>query len=134
MKTRREFLQISMGTAVLPIAATLCAVSRRNFYKVIYDERFQASISFGRKMHGLGEAVHAMHGDVTNFWFHDLDLQWKERPVPIAGLTAHGALFCLERLAWDRGMRVMVREVQREMGDGEPLIYWTIAPKDPASV
>ena len=101
---------------------------------MIYDERFPKSLTFGWKMQSLGEPTHAIRGDVTNVWFHDLDPQWKQRPVPIAGLTAYGALFCLERLAWDHGMRVVVRETQREKGDGEPLIYWTIAPKAPASV
>src|SRR5690606_29933809 len=32
---------------------------------------------------------------------------WRARPRPIAGLTARAALFCLERLAWDHGMRVV---------------------------
>ncbi len=51
-------------------------------------------------------------------------------PAAIAGLTAHGALFCLERLGWDVGMRVATRarsrratphEVAVLVGDRRPL-------------
>jgi hypothetical protein len=48
--------------------------------------------------------VHAIRGDITDLWFHDLDLRWKQGPAPIAGLTTHGPLFCLERLAWGKGI------------------------------
>ena len=34
-------------------------------------------------------------------------------PLPIAGLTTHGPLFCLERFAWDHGLRVSFRGVHR---------------------
>ena len=53
--------------------------------------------------------VHAMAGDVTPFWYDDLYHRWRQEPVAIAGLTAHGALFCLERLAWEQRMRVVYR-------------------------
>jgi hypothetical protein len=44
-------------------------------------------------------------------------------------LTAHGPLFCLERLAWDHGMRVIAR-VEQSRENGEDLFSWVIAPKD----
>lgn len=117
----------------LAVAGSNLASSERgeqaNFYKVIFDERFPASVAFGAEWKARGEAVHAIRGDITDLWFHDLDHQWKKRPVPIAGLTAHGPLFCLERLAWDHGMRVVSRVEQAATHDGEPLISWVIAPK-----
>ena len=101
---------------------------RIEFYKVIYDRRFPASVAFGDIWKARGAAVHAIRGDITGLWFHDLDLQWKKQPLAIAGLTAHGPLFCLERLAWDQGMRVIAREEQgRE--NGEELFSWVIAPR-----
>jgi hypothetical protein len=100
-------------------------------YKVIVDERFSTSVEFGEEWRARGASVHTIRGDITDLWFHDLDLQWKKRPVPIAGLTAHGPLFCLERLAWDHGMRVVSRVEQRSHdADGQPLISWVISPKD----
>ena len=81
--------------------------------------------------------MHGIRGDITDLWFHDLDPQWKKQPVAIAGLTAHGPLFCLERLAWDHGMRVVSRVEQGSRDqDCEPLIAWVIdlkkAPKERA--
>jgi hypothetical protein len=101
------------------------------YYKVIVDERFPASVAFGVEWKARGAAVHAMRGDITDLWFHDLDHRWKQHgPAAIAGLTAHGPLFCLERLAWDHGMRVVSRVDQGAHDqDGEPLISWVIAPK-----
>ena len=136
MASRREFLQAGMAASVLPlaVAGSDLAPNQRgavtNFYKVIFDERFPASVAFGVEWIARGAAVHAIRGDITDLWFHDLDLQWKKRPAAIAGLTAHGPLFCLERLAWDHGMRVVSRiEQPTRDGDGEPLISWVIAPK-----
>jgi hypothetical protein len=136
MASRREFLQAGMAASVLPlaVAGSDLAPNQRgavtNFYKVIFDERFPASVAFGVEWIARGAAVHAIRGDITDLWFHDLDLQWKKRPAAIAGLTAHGPLFCLERLAWDHGMRVVSRiEQPTRDGNGEPLISWVIAPR-----
>jgi hypothetical protein len=135
MKNRREFLQVGIAASLLPLALPVAAApdaqtSATTFYKVIFDERFPASVAFGEEWKTRGAPVHAIRGDITDLWFHDLDLQWKKQPVPIAGLTAHGPLFCLERLAWDHGMRVISRVEQKAMHDGDPLISWVIAPKD----
>jgi hypothetical protein len=72
--------------------------------------------------------VHGFDGDITNIWYHDLQPRWQKAPAAIAGLTAHGALFCLERLAWDVGMRVVARAEQNFEGH-ETLYSWVIAPR-----
>ncbi len=137
MASRREFLQAGIAASVLPIAIAGSNIARSqrenhaSFYKVVFDERFPASVAFGEEWKARGAQVHAMRGDITDLWFHDLDLRWKQHgPAAIAGLTAHGPLFCLERLAWEHGMRVVSRvEQSAHDGDGEPLISWVIAPK-----
>ncbi|HTW65958.1 MAG TPA: hypothetical protein VME17_15135 [Bryobacteraceae bacterium] len=137
MASRREFLQAGLAASLLPVAASAASSgspapeSPANFYKVIFDERFPASVAFGAEWKARGAAVHAIRGDMTDLWFQDLDPQWKKRPVPIAGLTAHGPLFCLERLAWDHGMRVVER-VEHGAQNGEELFFWVIAPKEDA--
>jgi hypothetical protein len=141
MASRREFLQAGIAAAVLPIAAWArvsapdTTGNPSSFYKVIVDERFPASVEFGMEMSRLGAPIHTIQGDITDLWFHDLDARWKQSPVAIAGLTAHGPLFCLERLAWDHGMRVVLRTVLRTEhasldDNGEPLISWVISPKE----
>jgi hypothetical protein len=121
MASRREFLQASIAALALPISAHAAlspaaaqaeadrTVAVTPLYKVIFDERFPASVAFGAEARNLGLPVHAIRGDITDLWFHDLDARWKESPAAVAGLTAQGALFCLERLAWDHGMRVVFR-------------------------
>jgi hypothetical protein len=136
MASRREFLQAGLAVSLLPVAASAAGSAPQateplvSFYKVIIDQRFPSSVRFGEEWKARGAAVHAIRGDITDLWFHDLDPQWKKQPVPIAGLTAHGPLFCLERLAWDHGMRVTSRVEQAETDDGDPLISWVISPKD----
>jgi hypothetical protein len=119
MASRREFLQVGIAALALPISAHAVlspaaahadsAPPVTPLYKVVFDERFPASVAFGAEARNLGLPTHAIRGDITDLWFHDLDAQWKRKPVAVAGVTAHGPLFCLERLAWDHGMRVVLR-------------------------
>lgn len=135
METRREFLQMTLAAAALPAAAGAIAAASRasslvsapasappapsttrpdgpslDLYKVIYDERFPTSRTFAQQVSRHGVAVHAIKGDITSVWFNDLSVRWKQSPAAIAGLTAPAALFCLERLAWDHGMRCVFHE------------------------
>ncbi len=117
MASRREFLQIGVAALALPISARAglapAILGQANestptpLYKVIFDERFASSRAFAGEVKRLGASVYGIKGDITDLWFNDLDARWKKEPVGIAGLTEHGPLFCLERLAWDHGMRVV---------------------------
>ena len=121
MTNRREFLQIGIAASALPLAAQAARTSEPlgwlgsadaasvPLYKAVYDSRFADSVAFARRVEQRGVAAHAIDGDVTRFWYDDLYHRWREGPVAIAGLTAQGPLFCLERLAWDQGMRVVFR-------------------------
>lgn len=124
MTNRREFLKVGLAASALPMAANamlstgaepLVAVP---LYKVLYDTRFPASVAFAERAAGRGLAVHAMGGDITRVWYDDLYHRWQHGPAAIAGLTAHGALFCLERLAWDQHMRVIFRGEHAPAADG----------------
>lgn len=121
MTNRRDLLRIGLAAAALPVAARAAIVepvaSRVSLYKVLCDTRFEPSVAFARRAAAGGVAIHAMSGDVTPFWYDDLYRRWKQAPAAIAGLTAHGALFCLERLAWDHRMRVVYRG-EHSMRDG----------------
>jgi hypothetical protein len=114
MTSRREILKAGLVASALPLAAgALAAPSARPeavaLYKILYDTRFPESVAFATRAAEHGHSVHAMHGDMTRFWYDDLYHRWRQGPAAIAGLTAHGALFCLERLAWDQRMRVVFR-------------------------
>ena len=137
MTDRRQFLTLGLAASALPLVVprvldaalpVLEAPSTESIavYKVLYDVRFPASVAFARRAVARGVAVHAMEGDVTQFWYDDLYHRWRQGAAAIAGLTAYGALFCLERLAWDQRMRVVSRT--EHTNAGEPLYSWLIAP------
>jgi hypothetical protein len=134
MTSRRQFLQIGLAAGALPLASRAAAAAPRDvgrssalsaaahrdvggpvaLYKVVYDSRFAAGREFARRAAALGLQTAEIEGDITAFWYHELDQRWRggERhgsPVAVAGLTAHGPLFCLERLAWDQRMRCVFR-------------------------
>src|SRR6185503_6678607 len=115
MTNRRELLKAGLATTALPLVGTsaLAATPAPSdfiaLYKVVYDTRFGASVAFAHRAAASGVAIHGMSGDVTRFWYDDLYHRWRESPAAIAGLTAQGALFCLEQLAWDHRMRVVFR-------------------------
>ena len=122
MTNRREFLQIGVAATALPFAtharaATLGLGAESAdvvpLYKALYDVRFPDSVAFARRIEHHGIRVHAIEGDMTRFWYDELYHIWRNGPAAIAGLTAHGPLFCLERLAWDQGMRVVFRGEHR---------------------
>jgi hypothetical protein len=128
MASRREFLQIGVAALALPISAraglapTILGQANEStptpLYKVIFDERFASSRAFAGEVKRLGASVYGIKGDITDLWFNDLDARWKKEPIGIAGLTEHGPLFCLERLAWDHGMRVVYRADHTYRADG----------------
>jgi hypothetical protein len=128
MASRREFLQIGVAALALPISARARLrpeiSGRANqsvatpLYMVIFDQRFQSSRAFAGEVKRLGAPIYGIKGDITDLWFHDLDARWKREPIGIAGLTEHGPLFCLERLAWDHGMRVVYRADHTYRSDG----------------
>ena len=123
--TRRQF--VGAGTAVLAVAAARPARSLSEIpvtpFRAIYDERFAAGRRFASDAVERGWVTRAIRGDVTQVWFHELAVRWKRGPAAIAGLTTPQSLFVLERLAWDVGMRVTVRETH----DATPLIRWLIS-------
>jgi hypothetical protein len=133
MASRREFLQMGVAALALPIsaraafgtpAAAAAGFARVPLYRVVYDERHAPCRAFASEAKELGVTVHGIRGDITGLWFNDLDARWKKEPVAIAGLTEHGPLFCLERLAWDHGMRVIYRadHMEHELSGSERML------------
>lgn len=119
MTDRREFLQAGLAVSIL--GGTLLTSASASgahlaggpvvpLHKVLVDASLPDGIAFGAEVARHGASVHTFsNGDITDFWYNELDLLWRERRAAIAGLTRHGPLFVLERFAWDRGMRVVFR-------------------------
>ena len=119
MTDRRTFLQTGITALALPtIARTAFSLPLSepsetgqtiSPYKIIYDENFQDSVAFANEASKLGADIHGIKGDVTDLWYNDLYHEWKKGPAPIMGMTDEAALFCLEELAKDQRMRVVLR-------------------------
>ena len=115
MTSRREFLQIGITATAWPLAPAAVRAAEEissaplPLYKVIFDRRFAVSVEFAERAKSLGLATHGITGDMTQFWYDELYHRWKAGPAAIAGLTAHGPMFCFEQLARDQGMRVVFR-------------------------
>lgn len=125
MPSRREFIQAGLAASVVPVAfpvaesareasvPNVAAFSSHPLTYVVCDARFRCSRAVAIEAARLGLPVVSIDGDISDFWFNDLAPVWRTSPHAIAGLTAHGPLFCLERFAWDHGLRVVFRGVHR---------------------
>jgi hypothetical protein len=114
VSNRREFLQscaaIAGGLAASRAFADAPFPADRFMpQRAIFDAAFVEGHAFARAARDLGMTTHAISGDVTALWYNDLYFHWRHDSGVVAGLTGASALFCLERLAWDVGHRVVLR-------------------------
>jgi hypothetical protein len=135
---RRQFLQSGMTLALLPalpcvrtLAPPGSAETAGRPERFIFDNRFAEARSMAAQMAERGIPLAETSGDLTDLWFHDLDLQWREAPKFLAGITTHQNLFVLETLAADWRMAVVhrVEHSVRHESLGETLSIWAIAPR-----
>lgn len=142
MPSRREFIQAGLVASMAPVALPIPTIeslaarivvrlpAHRPLYCVVLDVRSPWTGDLAREARRLGIKVVRTSGDISDFWYRDLSRRWKDAPVAIAGVTAHGPLFCLERFGWDHGLRVVFRDSPGAPSpDGEALFSWVIAPK-----
>jgi hypothetical protein len=107
-------LKCTAALTAAPAAAGLAsaraeAAGRGEVKAFVFDERFAPALALAEEMKARGLALHAIRGDVTDLWIGKLDAAWSGAAQPLAGITDANALFVLERLAWDRRLRVVYR-------------------------
>lgn len=124
MTSRRQFLHMGITAAAWPIVARATRAAGIDsrpgtpLLGVVYDTRMEESIAFAERSAALGLRAHAIDGDMTRLWYDEIYHRWQQRPTALAGLTAHGPLFCFAELARDVGMRVVFRAEHRPTGGG----------------
>lgn len=126
--SRRRFMAGGMAVSAAASLAVVAPVSRAAssdplglrlpLHFALFDTRFPAAHAFARALAVRGVTLAPFDGDVTPVWFEQLDPVWRQYPLTVAGLTTEGALFCLEQLAWDNGMRVAYRGLHAASPDG----------------
>ena len=125
---RRAFMMTAAVASFLPAPGIgALAADGVGLDGVISDRRFAESRAFGSAAEARGIAHWPMAGDVTRIWLQELDPRWRRGAAIVAGLTTRQALFCLEQLARDRGMRVF-----RRIEHSELLVSWLIQPRSRA--
>ncbi len=144
---RRKFCLSSIATAISGGAAGLLSVPAAGqtaarppaasapgirLYKFVYDRRYAAGRAFGSAAERAGSSVGIadIDGDVTTLWSRELKPLWTAGAAAIAGMTTARTLFCLEQLAKDQWMRVLIRaehlsaghDIAHRLTASEPMI------------
>src|SRR5438045_1963620 len=105
MANRREFLQMSLVASALPSLAVPSFGRQRQeplqAWGVVAETTSPLGTAFRSEATALGLPVHEIRDDITDLWYHELSLRWKEAPAVLAGVTLSTSLFCLETLARD---------------------------------
>jgi hypothetical protein len=116
MVNRRSVLKIGAATVAgvlvkVPVSDQNLSQTRAQiaFHRAVFDERFAECRGFAAELDSAGVFTSAIRGDVAKLWYDDLRVHLRENRLPFAGLTDRAALFCLEELARDVGMRVIFR-------------------------
>lgn len=121
MPTRRTILQsaaVLSATSVAPGVVLADAAARFEPIGVVYDSHHAESQAFGARASHLGCRTHAIEGDITDLWQAELKTLWGRAPAAIAGLTERPALFLLEQLGWDYGLRVVYQAEHESTASG----------------
>lgn len=112
MATRRDFM-IAMAAAtaggMTSQAASGFTPAPTHLDRFLLDRTHSQAAGFAGRARSAGAQIHEICGDATPLWRRVLDPGIGGKGQSFAGLTCPTALFCLERMAWDRGMRVMFR-------------------------
>ena len=142
MTNRREFIKCGLtfstmsltGITSLQMAVASPEGQMLKLESFVSDLRFMESVSTAQTLASQGVPIMEVSGDLTDLWINQYSRQWKQKPMSLAGVTGSDALFVLETLAPDYGMRVVhkspVPEAKALPGHAdEALISWIIVPR-----
>ena len=137
MPSRREFLQtsavvsaIAANGAISGTAGAVGAAPRIALRRAVYDDRYPEGRRFAEVVAARGVPTRALDdGDITRFWYDELETLWKREPFAVAGFTQFGPMFVVERLALERGMHVALR-VEHCSGANGTLEHRFTGPSD----
>jgi len=148
MTNRRQFIKCGLSFSTLPLtglASLNMAVAAPDGHSFklesfVADLRYEESVTTASSLKSQGVPVAEITGDMTDLWIQQYSRQWKQKPMSLAGVTGKDALFVLETLAPDYGMRVIYKtEIPREENlsaapsvvgaESIALFSWIIVPK-----
>lgn len=126
MTNRREFLQAAAALSAVPLVGRVALAGGRDaagreaigLDAIVFDSRHAEARDFGARADRFGVRLQPIAGDITDLWQQDLRIRLKAASVAFGGLTERPALFLLERLAWDHGLRVVFEAEHEPDGRG----------------
>lgn len=121
MTNRRQFLQTAAVLSAAPLAGRAAFGSGREAVALdalIFDSRHAGARDFAAHAGARGAPLCAIEGDITDVWQHELRARWKAAPGAVAGLTERPALFLLEQLGFEHGLRVLFEAEHAPDGRG----------------
>lgn len=124
MPTRRTILQSAAALSAVPLTPSVVyggGSKPAADIAVLYDHRHLAARGFRLRAAQWHIPIHGMHGDITDLWQNFFSVVWKSNPTPLAGLTERPALFLLEQLGFQHGMRVLFQAEHESTGENR----WT---------
>jgi hypothetical protein len=122
--TRRKFLESAAVVSAAPLAPAVVlgdGTQRASAIGAVYDARYREGRAFGLRAGQLGVPVRGIEGDITDLWQDEVRGRWQSASVAIAGLTERPALFMLEQLAWEFGLRVVYQAEHEPNGPGSTI-------------
>lgn len=134
MIDRRELLKWGVVAPVLAGApqAAMAAMPQGVDALVVDSRLGEAALPETTASGPSAPRTYVIDGDVTALWYHTLDGIWRRPGFVLAGITGTDALFVLERLAVDRGRRVVSRRELPAPGAPVAAVSWVIAPVHPS--
>ncbi len=113
---------MSLAASALPVLAAPAVAPKRQGGEpaggVVVEAASPLASHFRVEAANLGLRIWEIHDDITELWYRELSLRWKEAPLILAGVTLSTSLFCLETLARDHQMRVWFRAEHNQLQSG----------------
>jgi hypothetical protein len=100
-----------LSLAALPSAAAFAAADSPVLMleRFVFDVRFAEPGAVAERIGQRGVRLAPIADDLMTLWYDELDLQWRQAPMALAGVTLIETLFVLETFALDRNMHVVYR-------------------------
>ena len=123
MPSRRHFLKSAAVISASPLAGRIVFADGAEpaaLDALVVDTRHHDARAFALRAARWSAPVREIGGDITELWQRELRVRWQggAAAVAVAGLTERPALFLLERLAWDYGLRVVFEAEHETAGEG----------------
>jgi hypothetical protein len=98
----------------------------------LYDQSFTAARHLAAQLAASGQDVTGFEGDLLPLWRTRLQALWQAGPAVVGGLTNANALFLLETLGADHGLKLAHRVELTAVAEAEPLFHWLLVPRSKA--